>query len=354
MYLSSENRHQAGFTIFEMIVAISLMLVVSGVVFSLMKDSMKVAFTTYEMADAQQGLRTAHEYINRDLMNSGDGLNSINNIRIARNFVTNYLTLSPIDDPSAPGVANLGILTSDNDTAANTQVRGTNPVDTVRSIPVATDRMTVLQIDPNFVPMALPANAVSSNGRRISISPADVSRFRVGEIYFISSTIGATFGTLTNITTAPALEFRNGDVYGLNLTGTGGYIETVTAGGTLPTSLMRIRVIHYYVNSRGNLMRRVFGVQGAGFTDSLIAEHIVGLQFRYFMNLRDAGGNVMQPQQQLTTSQQQLAITQVEVTITAETPRTINNGSRQEVTMTTSTSVRNMQFREALQPTAGG
>ena len=99
-------------------------------------------------------------------------------------------------------------------------------------------------------------------------------------------------------------------------------------------------------------MRRVLGVRGGGLTDSLIAEHVISLQFRYFLSLRDGNGNIVQPVEQLTDSTKQLALNQVEVTVSVETPHTIQNGTQPQLTMTTATSVRNMQFRGALQPTA--
>jgi type II secretory pathway pseudopilin PulG len=343
--------NQAGFSIIEMIVAGALLAIVGGAVFGLMRDSMKVASTTYEMTDAQEGLRTAQEYINRDLLNAGDALTSISSILVPRTFVTNYLTVSPVDNPSTPGVTNLSILTSDNNTPAGTTIRNTNPVATVHATPL-TDRITMLQIDATFTPIALSAPAINAVGDRITIAAADVSRFRVGEIYFLSSSVGATFGTITNINATPQLVFANGDAYGLNLSGAGGRINTVSAGGTLPTSLMRVKIVHYYVTSGGLLMRRVLGVRGGGLTDSLIAEHVISLQFRYFLSLRDGNGNIVQPVEQLTDSTKQLALNQVEVTVSVETPHTIQNGTQPQLTMTTATSVRNMQFRGALQPTA--
>jgi prepilin-type N-terminal cleavage/methylation domain-containing protein len=351
MHMNFKTSDQAGFTIIELIIALSIMLIVGGAVFSLMRDSMKVASTTYEMTDTQEALRTGQEYINRDLMNAGDGLNNINNIRVPRNFVTSYLGLNPIDDPT-PGVADLQILTSDDNVPANTTVTGTNPVTKVRTNPFRTDRLSVLQIDPIFTPIALPPNAISADGSTIALTPGDEARFGVGEIYFLTSELGATFGTITNITGTPTLEFAAGDACGLNSPGIGG-ISAVSAAGTIATSLMRIKIIHYYVDSKGILMRRVFGVQGAAYTDSLIAEHVTNLQFRYFLSMRDASGNVVQPEAQLTTSEQQLAINQVEVALTAETPHVIHNNAREQLTMTTSISVRNMQFKGAWQPNAG-
>ncbi len=334
----------------EMIIAVTVMAIIAGAVFALMRDSMRVASTTYELTDAQESLRTAQEYINRDLMNAGDALTSINNIKVPRNFVTNYLTVAPVDDPSIPGYVNLALLTSDNDPPASTAVLGATPK-TLHTNPA--DRITILQIDPSFTPVALAATAINLNGNQITVS--STTPYRVGEVYFLTSSVGGVFGTITGLPSGPPrLTFNNGDALGLNVSGVGGQINTISASRTLPTSLMRVKVIHYYLTSEGHLMRRVFGVRGASYTDSLIAEHVIGLQFRYFLSLRDAGGNVVQPVEQLTNTNEQVAINQVEVSVAVETPHALQNGTRQPLSMTTSTSVRNMQFQGALQPSPGG
>ncbi len=346
--------NERGFTILEMMVAVTVMLVVTGAIFALMRDSLKITTATYEMTDAQESLRVAQEYINRDLMNSGDGLKSISTIRVPQTFVTNYLTLSPITDTSMPaGVLNLGILVSDHNVPGTTTVLGANPATTVRD---KTDRQTILEIDPDpaNTPIALPATptpAIDSTGTYITVSSADITKFAVGEIYFLSSALGGTFGTIRSINAASyQLNFSNSDTYGLNLTGSSGHIKTISAGGTIPTSLVRMKIIHYYVNASGLLMRRVFGVKGAGFSESIIAEHVMNVQFNYALDMTDANGNVVQPVAMLSTPQQRLAVRQIEVTVTVETPHTLQNGSRQQISMTTTTSVRNMQFRRALQP----
>src|SRR6185295_20313564 len=132
-------------------------------------------------------------------------------------------------------------------------------------------------------------------------------------------------------TPAPSLVFGPGDVFGLNSIGAGGQLDVITAGATLPISICRMKVIHYYINSNGLLMRRVFGVKNAGFNESVIAEHVVSLQFRYFLNLRDANGNIVQPTAQLATAQEQVETRQVEVTLVVETPHTLQNGKRQTI-----------------------
>src|SRR5437773_1891113 len=136
MLSSSRPRKQQGFTLIEMMIAITVMIVLTAAVLSLMGNSMKVATSTFEMTDAEEGLRTAQEYISRDLVNAGDGLKTILYIPVPKTFVQNYLTLPPIVDATDPNVINLGILTTDNNVTAGTAVRDSAEAVTVRSTPV--------------------------------------------------------------------------------------------------------------------------------------------------------------------------------------------------------------------------
>lgn len=346
MHQGTQRRNQEGFSILELTVAMGLMLVVIGAVFSLVRDSMKIATTTYELTDAQENLRTAQEIINRDLMYAGDGLKSISTIRAPQAFATSYITLNPV--VTAPGIVNLGILTSDNNVPAGTAVPLASPAATVRA---NTDRQTIMEIDPSFT--AVSPAAIDGVGGIITLPVGyAMGNFAQGEIYFLTSTVGGTFCTITNVNAATRqLSFANGDPLGLNLTGAAGtgHISTISNGGLLATSLQRMRMIHYYVTSSGLLMRRVFGVPGRGFRESIIAEHVVNVQFNYSLVTVDASGNVTPSSTAtLTTSQQQLAVRHVEVKVTVETPHALQDGLKSQLSTTTSTSVRNMQFRQAL------
>jgi hypothetical protein len=349
-----KNCSEAGFSLYEVLIALGVLVIIAGAGLALLRDSMKVATATFELTDAQEALRTAHEYINRDVVNAGDGLLNINTIRVPQAFVSNYLTLDPIIDPAVPVILNLGIITSDDNVPQNTIVLGTTNM--VRSTPVLTDRISILAVDTQFVPIALAPSAIDSNGSSITVAAADLPKFSVGEVYFVTSALGGTFGAITTIDSANSkLNFASGDApLGLNATGANGHIMTISGGGTLATSLQRMRIIHYYINDNGHLMRRVFGVRGSAFSESVVAEHMVSLQIRYILGLKDANGNVVQPVEHLTSGPEQVATRMVEVTLTAETPRAIHNGvmngTNQTISMTNSTSVRNMQFRDALQP----
>jgi prepilin-type N-terminal cleavage/methylation domain-containing protein len=366
----SPGSSQDGFSLVEVIVATTVMLVVVGAVLSLVGGSLKVATATYEMTDAQQNLRTAHEFINRDLMNAGDGLKSIDAIRVPEPFMLSYITLTPVPACGA-GICTLSIFTSDNNVPALTAITGAVPAANVRT---NTDRQTILALDPEFnadkggaisllpaAPLPLPARPASINatGSTVTIpavangGPA-MSIFNVGEVYFFNSGVGgvrAAFGTITAIDVGlRQLTFSAGDTYGLNNTGAAGHISFVSANGTASTSLQRMKIIQYYVTDSKLLMRRVFGIQGAGVRASIIAEHVLNVQFNYTLIVKDDTTGVVTPSQTmvLATSIQQLAVRQVEVTVTVETPHVIRNGSQPQLTMVTSTSVRNMQFRKAL------
>jgi hypothetical protein len=288
-------------------------------------------------------------------MNAGDGLKSISTIRVPVAFARNYLTLTPVVDADMPaGTLNLGILTSDNNVPANTAVVRANPANTV--LPT-TDRQTILEVDSTFtaIPLpATPAQSIDSTGTFVTVSATDIGRFTVGEIYFITSTLGGTFGTVTAINNGTnTLTFGDADDYGLNLTGNGGHIKAISTNGTIATSLMRMRIIHYYIDADRHLIRREFGIRRAGFRDTIIAEHVLDVQLSYALNITDAAGNVAQPVAMLSTPEERLAVRQVEVTINVETPHTISGGLQPLLRSTTSTSIRNMQFRQSLQPTAG-
>jgi len=362
---------------------------------SLVKSSMMISTTTYELTDAQENLRIAQEYINRDLLNSGDGLKSVTYIPVNKTFVQNYLALSPILLRQADGVTpdttatviNLGILTTDNNVPDPTWVRlpSASPSPTPVKVKPLSDRQTILQIDPydniQYVPTAITLNTSGDVITLGSMTAAQMtSTFTTGEIYFLTSIQGGTFVAITNVdATNKKLTFATGDACGLNTPGTGGRISDIaftSTGTALTTGLQRMKIIHYYTDDGGLLKRREFGIKGAPYRDNVIAEHVLGVQFVYSLGL-DSSGNPVQPLSVLTTPEQQVNISSVQVTVTVETPHSIQPGRSQStptpsptasptgspspaatpidhatLSSTMSTSLRNMQFKQALQPQA--
>jgi prepilin-type N-terminal cleavage/methylation domain-containing protein len=358
VHASFKFRNQQGFSLLELMVGVTVMLIITSALVTVMRNAIMVSTSSYEVTDAQESLRTAQEYINRDLMNAGDGLKSLTYIPVNTAFVVNYLTAAPIPDGTMPTLAtNLGILTTDNNVLPGTTV----PMPQLPALPLFanTDRQTILEIDPDLVtnPQLFPS-AINAAGDLITLPPATsaatMASFTIGDIYFLTSQRGGTFAAITGIDAAnKRLTFGGGDFCGLNNNGANNRIKDISASGTLPTTLQRMRIIHYFIDSNRLLKRRVFGERGAPFRDTTVAEHVLNVQFVYSLGL-DSGGNPVQPTDLLTTPQQQVNISQVEVTVTVETPHVmLHNGVRPPpMSMTTSTSLRNMQFRQALQPSA--
>lgn len=362
-----KRNNQSGYSVIEMMIATAVMLVLTGAILGLMKNSISVATTSYEMTDAQESLRTAQEYIRNDLMNAGDGLKSINYLPVNTTFVTNYITNAPIADTSAPTDATiLGILTTHNDAATGFTIPAPPPPPSASPVPTpsplavlaGTDRQTILEIDPDlatnpqFTPTAISFNVAGDPVIALpaATTTATMNKFAVGDIYFMTSLRGGTFAAITNVDVSnKKLKFESGDYCGLNTSGTNNRIKDISSGGTIPTTLQRMRIIHYFVDGNKILRRRVFGERGAPYKDTIIAEHVLSVQFVYSLGL-DSNGNPVQPTSVITTPVQQVNISQVEVTVTVETPHVTMRNLRPTLSSTTSTSLRNMQFRQALQP----
>lgn len=344
-----QRKKQEGFSLLELMVAMVVMLIVMGAIFSQSASVLQASNTTYEMTDAQQNLRTAQEFINRDLVSTGDGLRGVNNIRLPLGFVQNYITTQPVINPADPNFITLPIVTSNDDVAGTTVVTGAVPAATVLA---GTDRITILMIDSAFAPISLPSTGIDATGSNVVLTSQQFTdnNFQIGSIYFVNSEYGSTFGAITGFAgvggASPNLVFANGDPYGMNLTGNGGSIRFVSRGATnqpVPTSLMRMHMVQYFINANRVLCRRVFGsITPNGFTDGIIAENVTNLQVRYYLN------GTAQPVTQLATAQDQVAVREVEISVTAQTAHDVVNGTKQSISATTSTSVRNLQFRQAL------
>jgi prepilin-type N-terminal cleavage/methylation domain-containing protein len=354
---------EAGFTLVEMLVSLAVMLIVLGSIFSLMASSIRISSTAYEEAEAQQNQRIAQEAIHRDLIDAGAGMTGMDNIRVPVGFVSTYLTTSPVA-PSG-GYVNLSLITSNNNISGTTSIAGaTAPIS--NKIRNQTDRITMLKVDESFTtPVQLTSGAIDADDNSVTVGTTDVSKFNVGELCFLSSRYGQAFGLITSIDAVNGrLFFASGDSLGINVIETGspinlvgfgpeGGADSVPSGGpSEPAIITRIQMIQYFVDTNGLLVRRVFGLEEKTFDDSVVAEHVSGLQFSYDLNTGSGvSGNIVHNVEDLTTNDQQRAVRQVVTSIATETAHAINDGyKRQLPEQTFRTGVRNLSYREALRP----
>ena len=361
MYLDSKSKHQAGYSLLELLIGMGVMIVIVGATMAIINGSLKFSHSIFYVTDAEESLRSAHELINRDLVSAGDGLKSIGTITVPIAFASNWLTRTTVVDSSDTTHHQLGLVTSDDAIPLNTAVPSATPAANFKE---NTDRISMLIQDKDFnngnsVSLLPGKITVSGTVTNLLVGSANIGLFQNGEIYAIIAQNSAAFGTVTGVNaTTYTVSMANGDTFGLNQTGTTAPFTTVSGivagASTQNVAIIRLRIIQYYVTSTGMMMRRVFGVRGSGFTETPIAEHVTNLQFRYVTNLSDANGFVQQPVRVISTPIQQSAIREVETTIECETVRAVNKvtnanantsaNGKQTISITTATSVRNLQF----------
>jgi prepilin-type N-terminal cleavage/methylation domain-containing protein len=343
------KNNQKGFSMIELLVVMVITLIILVAVFSLMRSAITTANANFEMTTATQGLRNAQEYITRDVLVAGDGLKGLANIWLPTGFVTQNLTSRPASaiDPTNQGYVNSGMVISDYNVPSNTPVSFVTPAMNV--LPV-TDRLTILTRDPAFSPIDLGAADVNSNNGQINITASRINNFSTNEIYFISNGVAGVFGTVTNVNTGTSrITLGDSDTYGLNRTGATGQLASVTNNGTYPTILQRVQIIQYFVDAESRLTRRVYGVKGSGFIDSVVAEHVKNLHFTYTLKPDDSGTILAQPKDQVGIDEASL-VRIIEPNLSVETAYPLQDGEYHRVEGTTQIGVRNIQFIEAFVP----
>lgn len=342
------KNNQAGFSMMELIVVMVLTLIIFSAAFTLMRGTITTANANYEMTAAQQGLRNSQEFIARDILTVGDGVKGIGLIWLPTKFVNDYLTVRSknILDPANTGYTSIGSILSDDNIPASTNVLGTSPVITVKQ---RTDRITMLTMDRTFSSIDIASAEVNSTSGTITVPSSRFADFAIGEVYFLTNGVAGTFGTITAVDSGTnTIVWANGDTFGLNRTGVSGSMNSV-AGGGMPMSLMRVQIIHYFVDNSDRLVRRVFGVKQKGFIDNVIAEHLVDFQFRYILKPSDKETIFDQPVTQVDLSDASL-IRMIEPAISVETAYRLQDGQKHQVDGATQVGVRNIQFLEAPVP----
>lgn len=349
MKKSLKHNREAGFSLLELIIVMVLTLIIMGAAFMLLRGTITTANSNYEMTGAQQGLRISQEYLARDILTVGDGIKGIGLIWLPTRFVTDYLsarTASSID-PTNSGYVSIGAILSDDNVPAGKIVPGINPATTVKE---RSDRITLLTMDRTFASIDLAGADVSSNSGYINVPALRFADFRVGEVYFLTNGIAGTFGTVTALDAGSSrIYWANGDAYGLNRVGGSGSMNSISAAG-MSMSLMRVQIIHYFVDNSGRLVRRVFGVRQNGFIDNVVAEHLVTLDFRYILKPDSAGTIFQQPKRQIDLSEANL-VRMIEPSLSVETAYPLQqNNQKEQVDGITQIGVRNIQFLEAPVP----
>jgi hypothetical protein len=172
----------------------------------------------------------------------------------------------------------------------------------------------------------------------------------------MSSGTNSTFGTITEINGAGSKIFwKNGDAYDINRSGSNGTLAHVVAPPdpsqpSLPGTLLRMQIIQYFVDQQGKLIRRVYGVKGAGFRDSVIAEHLNSLQFRYVLRPNGSSALIYEIPHSNVAIGEQGRVRLIDVWASVDTANPLYDGARHSVDGAVHVGIRNVQFSESAMP----
>ncbi|MGA8142722.1 MAG: prepilin-type N-terminal cleavage/methylation domain-containing protein [Candidatus Acidiferrales bacterium] len=331
-------KREAGFSLIEVLLATALMLIIMGTTLRTLSDATHANEAVTLMADSQQNLRAAMNYMVKDIVEAGEGLPEggvpfPNAVTIANpnppiasavnrpgpvggpaTFPPSYITLPAVTagasagpqavtpNPNVPGAVLLGAKT---DFITLAYVDNTI-VDLVHNSTLNTSPIYLAASGGN---PGCPAGKIDSTGLTVTFDatcitlPVGNTAITPGDLIMFQNANGATIQTVTGVA-GQVLTFAGGgggDVFALNATGkpSGTILNLQTGvaspGGPYPpTTASRIWMITYYLNTtnplRPMLMRQV------NFRPATpVAEVIEDLSISYDINGGPPSTNTVEP-----------------------------------------------------------
>jgi type IV pilus assembly protein PilW len=340
---TSERSGEAGFSLLELLVSITLFLIISGSVWGLLRTAQQSRMSLTENVQLAKNLRISLNLLARDALNAGYGYPASSTVIAPDNRVSTLLGIpNDVDttrDTIPPIIAGNNITLSTFNTTANTR----------------TDQVTFLYKDPTFnvisgvsQPLSINAATTSAGGidEIVPLSGSN-SACRVNDIYIIIGNTGATLGLSTALSGADRIQFSNGDLLGLNQTGTSGPLRAITT----PASIQRVKLVTYFVTADGTLTRRDYAnvSPAVAFVDEPLVYNVENFQIQYVM---DSGALVDNPSAgpDLTagtaddTQANLAAVRQIRFTISTRSTEKDQKGNYYRESMSTTVSTRNLGY----------
>jgi type II secretory pathway pseudopilin PulG len=279
-------KNSRGFSLTELMVSMTLFMVISGTIWGALISANKGKIATSEKTMVSKNVRVALNVAGRDTFNAGYGYPLRNTVVLTDNRISAVLGIpNDVDttrDTVPPIIAGDELNTNTFSTTPNTK----------------TDQVTFLFKDstfnilpagnPNGASTPLDVNAATTTSTSIDeIIPISGSNAgcRVNDLFLVTGNTGSVLAVATGLNGTSAIQFANGDVLNFNLTGTTGPLR----GITVPASIMRVRMVTYYVTTDGILMRREYAnAPAASLTNGYMEEPIVygveDLNIQYVMD----------------------------------------------------------------------
>ncbi len=330
-------RGEAGFSLAEFLVSVTLTLVVLALAFTSFQNAYSISESAALMADVNENLRSAMHFLVRDLIQTGQG------IPTGGIPIPSGTGAQPVRRPSPPGAA---YTFSDGPVLpALTPGAGLGP--TVGGW--ATDMVTLLYADITLPLNAAPLAFVAADGSRATVDPSipitdPDTAIRPGDLILFSNALGNALQEVTRTDGGQTMFFDTGDPLNLNQPGAGegtlGQLQSAP-GQYPPTTATRVVMVTYYLDATDPSSPRLMRQVGAG-TPLAIALNIENLQLSF-----DLVDGVTNPTNVKTpvppNSPQEIRKVNVFVTARSETPHRIMRQFLRN-SLSTQVSLRSLSF----------
>lgn len=263
-----------GFSLIELMVSMTIMLIIVGGALTTFQSAVTLSDSATQIADANQNLRAGTNQLVRDVMQAGRiiGPEGIP--------VPSGAGAGPINRPGPPPpAAALTFTLAAGSTTLNLPDITTGSVLGPVVNGTATDIITLLTVDPFTVPLETPPDGsvdpnegtIDPAGAFVTLPPGSLwlrgdaangtPPIKVGDLVLFKNVLGSAVQTVTRMDTS-AIYFDSGDWFNFNQrSAPAGTVSQISGGGWTATTLFRLLMITYYVDTQSTtgprLMRQV-------------------------------------------------------------------------------------------------
>jgi prepilin-type N-terminal cleavage/methylation domain-containing protein len=288
--VSTLNR-QKGFTLLEMIVAITIFLIITASIYGLLQIGRIDRNRSSRRSDMLKNARTAIHLIGRDVLNAGMSYHRRGAI-VPDNFVSTHLG-TPVDADSQRDILTSVIAGNDlfeNDINPDSNVRTDLISFTYRDMPFNTGNVVSLTGVTGNASTPSTAQLATQSGQAVSAS--------VYDLYLVESDSSQVAVVASAVPNTSQINIATGDPLGLNqsFTGTGvnsSLLKKCTAiittdCTTYLASVKKFQWVSYKVKTDGTLIRTIYGNNTGRPSNEQIREqplayNVQNLQFKYVL-----------------------------------------------------------------------
>lgn len=289
--IDRSSGRQAGFTLIELMVSITLFIIVTGAIYGLLKVARADRTTTNQRLDVMKNLRVALNTMGRDTLDAGYSYQK-NGALIPNGLIATRLGVPPDTDGQPDRL--VGVISANN----------LNPNSLQNS--QYTDEVSFVYRDTSFNSnVTLPiTGATQSPANVVQLTISSAAGVPVNtvcslyDLYVIESQNSSAIGMVTTVPTGVGntkfLRFANADPLGLNLAWASSLLRPCASSAdtnctTYPATIKKVTWVSYKVLNDGTLVRTVYGNNPTGTAlqqvqDMPLAYGIENMQISYVMD----------------------------------------------------------------------